>query len=142
MKQKLLTIVMVMCLVIAASVMPASAALPDDGGIELMAMYHSNANAELSISSSGNANVKCKIIGIPGTTTSTKMYVYLQQYIGGSWVNIGSWSDEANTVNLTIEESMAVDSGYKYRVEASCYAYSGSAGEHVTKYSAEVRYNG
>ena len=138
MKRKLLTVCMMVVLVVVTAV-PAYAALPESG-IELMAEYHSAANATLSISSSGVATAKGSIIGILGTTTKTTVHLYLQRYENGAWVDVDDWTLSQNTVSTTLTETKSVDRGYKYRAKASCYAYSGSDYERVIKYSSEISY--
>ena len=134
-----LTAVCMMAVLLVITAVPVYAALPESG-IELMAEYHSAANATLSISSSGVATAKGSIIGILGTTTKTTVHLYLQRYEDGEWVDVDDWLLSQNAVSTTLTETKSVDRGYKYRAKASCYAYSGSDYERVIKYSSEVTY--
>lgn len=105
-----------------------------------MALYYRSASATLGISSNGVAEVRGDIKGIIGTTTKTTVHLYLQQYENGDWVDVDDWLDSDETVNRTLTKQVTVEKGFKYRAKASCYAYSGTKCEHVTKYSAEVSY--
>lgn len=133
-----LTILMMTVLLIAMAVMPAQAAVVPGEEIMPMAMYYRVANASLYISSSGIAEAEGEITGITGTTTKCSITLYLQRYENGNWVDVAMWTDSANTVSLALTRSLGVDSGYKYRAKAICYAYSGSQMEYVTRYSSEI----
>ena len=113
--------------------------LPENG-VELQAMYYTNARASLSISSTGLATAVGKIYGISGTTTNTTVHLYLQKYTDGAWETVDDWISKGETVNRVLTKTKQVTKGYKYRVKASCYAYKDSAYEHVTKYSSSVTY--
>lgn len=94
------------------------------------------ANATLSISS-GTANVTTYIAGTAKVTKVT-VYAYLQQYTGGTWKTVSSWSQSANSSSTTLQKTVSISSGYTYRVQASCYAYVGSSSENTTVYSGSV----
>ena len=138
--KKLLVITMMISLLFTLTIMPAQAAVVPVPDVELMALYYRNAGATLSISGSGNATCTGKIEGIVGTTTSCSISLYLQKYENGGWEDVAMWTDSANAVSLTLTKPLGVDSGYKYRTKAICYAYSGSQMEYVTKYSSEIYY--
>ena len=138
--KKLFTIAMMVSLLLTVAVMPAQAAVVPGEQIMPMAMYYRDARATLSISSVGIASAEGKITGIAGTTTSCSISLYLQRYENGDWEDVAMWTDSANAVSLTLTKPLAVDSGYKYRAKAICYAYSGSQMEYVTRYSSEVYY--
>ena len=138
--KKLLAITMMVSLLLTLAIMPAQAAVVPEPDVELMALYYRNAGATLSISSSGNATCTGKIEGIAGTTTSCSISLYLQRYENGDWEDVAMWTDSANVVSLTLTRPLGVDSGYKYRTKAVCYAYSGSQMEYTTRYSSEVWY--
>lgn len=138
--KKLLAITMMVSLLLTLAIMPAQAAVVPEPDAELMALYYRNAGATLSISASGNATCTGKIEGIEGTTTSCSISLYLQRYENGDWEDVAMWTDSASAVSLTLTRPLGVDSGYKYRTKAICYAYSGSQMEYTTRYSSEVRY--
>ena len=96
------------------------------------------ADATLSVSS-GTATVRATISGVSKVTKVT-VYAYLQQYTGGTWKNVASWSQSANSTSTTLVKTASVSSGYTYRVQASCYAYVGSSSENATAYSGSVYY--
>ena len=138
--KKLLAIAMMVSLLFTLAIMPAQAAVVPEPDAELMALYYRNAGATLSISASGNATCTGKIEGIEGTTTSCSISLYLQRYENGDWEDVAMWTDSASAVSLTLTRPLGVDSGYKYRTKAICYAYSGSQMEYTTRYSSEVYY--
>ena len=138
--RKGLTILMMAVLLMTAVIGPAQAAVVPGEVVAPMAMYHKSAGASLNISASGNATAGGTITGIPGTTTKCSITLYLQRYEDGDWEDVAMWTDSANAVSLTLTRPLGVDSGYKYRTKAICYAYSGSQMEYVTKYSSEIIY--
>ena len=105
-----------------------------------MALYHTSAKATLSISSTGVSTATGEITGVLGVTTKTTVHLYLQQYKSGKWVDVDDWLVSETSDSTFVSKSVSVEKGYKYRAKASCYAYAGSKSEHVTKYSAEVKY--
>ncbi|MBR1989084.1 MAG: hypothetical protein IJ987_01325 [Firmicutes bacterium] len=138
--RKSLTILMMAVMIMTAAIVPAQAAVIPGEEIAPMAMYHHEANATLTISSSGMAEAKGQITGWIGTTTKCSITLYLQRYENGDWEDVAMWTDTANGSSLTLTRTLGVDSGYKYRAKAICYAYSGSQMEYVTRYSSEVYY--
>lgn len=138
-KKKIIASVLV-CALLILSVIPAYGAIVNEEVVEPMALYYSTVSASLSISSSGIATAKGAIKGIPGTTTKTTVHLYLQQYKNGEWVDVDDWLETGEAVSRTLTKTKTVTKGYTYRAKASCYAYSGSKYEHVTKYSIEVKY--
>ena len=102
-------------------------------------VYTSTIDTNLSISSTGVADVKAKIIGNL-STTSVRVNVYLQRYSGGSWITVDSWSQSSNSSRTTLQKNVVVTKGYQYRVQASYYAYVGSQYEHLVRYSSAVWY--
>jgi hypothetical protein len=126
------------------AVAPASAmssGLYDRGGnAGIMAENYRSASALLGISSTGVATVTGAIYGMSGTTTKTTVHLYLQRYVNGAWEDVDDWVSSGETANRTLTKEKQVAKGYKYRTKASCYAYSGTKSEHVTKYSATVTY--
>ncbi|MBR3705553.1 MAG: hypothetical protein IKM19_01165 [Firmicutes bacterium] len=138
--RKGLTILMMAVLLMTAAIVPAQAAVIPGEVVAPMAMYHQEAKASLSISSAGIAEAEGRITGLAGTTTKCSISLYLQRYEDGDWEDIAMWTDSANAVSLTLTRPLGVDSGYKYRARAICYAYSGNKMEYVTKYSMEISY--
>ncbi len=122
------------------AITPVSAAVDPGESAGLMAEYYFSASAGLTISSSGMAEAKGKLTGLTGVTTKTTVHLYLQRYKDGKWENVDDWLSTGETVNRSLTKSKQVIKGYKYRAKASCYAYSGTKYEHVTKYSSAVNY--
>lgn len=140
MPRKKVIVSVIICLLVITAAVPVHAAIGSGPDAGVMALYYRNAYAELSISSNGTATLTGTIQGMPGTTTKTTVHLYLQQYKNGDWEDVDDWLDSGETISRTLTKSRSVEKGYKYRAKASCYAYSGTKCEHVTKYSAEVSY--
>ncbi len=139
MPRKKVIVSVLICLLVVMTAVPVYAS-NQNGNASPWALYYSYASAKLSIASGGTATITGSITGIPGTTTKTTVHLYLQQYKNGDWEDVDDWLDSGETVSRTLTKSKSVEKGYKYRAKASCYAYSGTKCEHVTKYSAEVNY--
>ena len=131
---------MVICLLMIVAVIPAYGAVTDGPDASIMALYHTSAKATLSISSTGVSTATGEITGVLGVTTKTTVHLYLQQYKSGKWVDVDDWLVSETSDSTFVSKSVSVEKGYKYHAKASCYAYAGSKSEHVTKYSAEVKY--
>ncbi len=127
------------CLLVSTMAISVSAATNEGGNAEIMSTYYRSANAFLNISG-GEATAKGNIYGYAGVTTKTTVHLYLQRYKDGKWENVDDWLSTGETVNRSLTKSKQVTKGYKYRAKASCYAYSGTKYEHVTKYSTAVSY--
>lgn len=131
------SVLILICLIFIFSGIPTFAATVPSPDAEINAENYRSASAKLSITNS-TATVSATIIGVTGKTTKTSIYLYLQQYKGGTWVNLESWSSVGNTVTRTLSKTKVVSKGYKYRTKAVCRAYVGSTVETITKYSASI----
>lgn len=140
MPRKKVIVSVLICLIVVASVAPVYATIGDGSDAGVFALYYRDAKATLAIASNGTATARGSITGLVGTTTKTTVHLYLQQYKNGDWEDVDDWILSNDSVSTSIEKSKSVEKGYKYRAKASCYAYSGTKCEHVTKYSAEVSY--
>lgn len=140
--KRLVVCMMVIISLFSVSVVPGFAAAIDPGESETMPCYDyaESVAVSLDVSKGGTATATAEIAGYPGTTTKVSVYMYLERKEDGKWVTVESWSERTSSHSVTLEESVDVDSGYTYRVRTSCYAYSGTASEHITKYSQEVDY--
>ena len=103
-------------------------------------VYIYRANSNLSIASTGQAQVKCYVEGYSGIVTKVSIEAELQQYKDGDWVTINSWYQSSSSYRLTLSKSMAVPKGYSYQVVADVTAYNGSDSETQTVISSEVYY--
>lgn len=137
MLKRFVSTVIVLCLLFFMMIVPVSAAVGGGGNAEIMSTYYRSANAFLEISE-GEAKIEGNLYGYSGVTTKTTIHLYLQRYKDGVWEDVDDWLSTGETVNRSLTKSKQVTKGYKYRAKASCYAYSGTKCEHVTKYSKEV----
>ena len=140
MLKKSISVIVILCLLLVMAISPVSAAVNPGKSAGLMAEYYFSASAELSITASGMAEVKGRLTGLTGVTTKTTVHLYLQRYKDGKWEDVDDWLSTGETVNRSLTKTKQVTKGYKYRAKASCYAYSGTKYEHVTKYSGTVSY--
>ena len=101
--------------------------------------YISRANSNIYISD-GKATISCSVYGYQGITTRVKIDAKLQQYKNGKWVSIDTFSNENNSYRVSINETSSITKGYKYRVQATVKAYSGSLVETRTVTSSEAKY--
>ena len=101
--------------------------------------YISRANSNIYISD-GKATISCSVYGYQGITTRVKIDAKLQQYKNGKWVSIDTFSNENNSYRVSINETSSITKGYKYRVQATVKAYSGSSVETRTVTSSEAKY--
>ncbi|MGL5711977.1 MAG: hypothetical protein ACRCXT_13655 [Paraclostridium sp.] len=100
--------------------------------------YISSARSNISINSSGLATISCSALGVTGVN-KIEMTSYLQQYKGGKWVNIASWSG-SGTNNCLVSKTKSVTKGYSYRVSAKIKAYKGTQSESITVNSTTAIY--
>lgn len=140
--KRLIAYMMVAISLFSASTVPGFAAKTDPSESTIMPFYAytDSVAVSLKISSSGRATAKVEVAGYPTMTTHIYITMYLERKESGKWVTIESWSDNVESDSLTLEESVVVQSGYSYRVRTSCYSYSGTEHEHITKCSQEVNY--
>ena len=130
-------------LLCSQSVVEVSASQPLDScstiSVSPQFEYASSATAGLKISS-GKATVSGSVIGYSHIADKITMYVYLQRYENGTWKTVESFYENFAHYRGTLEETVQIDSGYVYRVKGSFYVYDNSNFEHITKYSATIRY--
>lgn len=142
MLKKAMSFVLALCLlfVLMTGTLYAAEITAVNPGNGLHYAYSKSFSAELKISKDGIASATGEVYGIPGITTKTTVHLYLQRYKDGKWEDVDDWLSTGETVNRSLTKTKQVTKGYKYRAKASCYAYSGTKYEHVTKYSGTVSY--
>ena len=133
---------MAIFMLISGFVVPGFAAEIDssEGVIMPRYSYTRSVAVMLDISEDGTATAATKVTGYPDTATAVYIFMYLERKENGRWETVESWSESSSSYSLTMEESAEVESGYTYRVRASCYVYAGGQNEYITKNSQEVRY--
>ncbi len=102
--------------------------------------YIARASCFLYIDSSGKATTDCSVYGYQGTTTKVSITANLQQYKGGGWVTIKTFTENANSHRASLYETTTISKGYTYRVTAEVKAYSGSSVETRNLISSEASY--
>lgn len=91
--------------------------------------YILRSSCKLYIDSSGRATTNCSIYGYQGTTTKVSITANLQQYKGGKWTTIKTFTQSSNSHRVSLSETVSVTKGYTYRVSAQVNAWSGSSVE-------------
>ncbi len=102
--------------------------------------FISRASCDLYINSTGKATIDCSVYGYQGTTTKVSITANLQQYKGGRWVTIKTYTESANSHRASLYETTIISKGYDYRVTAQVKAYSGSSVETRNLTSNAVSY--
>lgn len=102
--------------------------------------YISRSSCTLHIDSSGRATTNCSIYGYQGTTTKVSITANLQQYKGGKWTTIKTFTQSSNSHRTSLSETVSITKGYTYRVSAQVKAYSGSSVETRNLISAKSKY--
>lgn len=95
--------------------------------------YITSSKSNLSISSSGAANVLCTVSGNTGIT-KTEIKAQLQRKVNNKWTTISTWQS-SGTRTCSLSKSTNVSKGYSYRVAATVKASKGSKSESKTIYS-------
>lgn len=102
--------------------------------------YIARASCFLYIYSNGKAITDCSVYGYQGITTKVTITANLQQYKGGRWVTIKTFTESANSPRASLYETTSISKGYTYRVTAEIKAYSGSNVETRNLTSSEASY--
>ena len=143
--KRLITVILCVALLLCSSIAIYADAGSNDHSrdniiITPQMVYISEAYSNLTISSTGLAQVQCYVEGYSGTVTKVAIEAELQQYKNGDWTTINNWYQSSSSSRLTLSKSMTVSKGYSYRVVADVTAYSGSDSETQTVISSEVDY--
>ncbi|MGL5716067.1 MAG: hypothetical protein ACRCXT_14565 [Paraclostridium sp.] len=85
------------------------------------------AKNNLTINSSGVANITCSVAGKSGVN-KTEITSNLQQYKDNKWVTIATWKG-SGTKSCSMNKSKSVAKGYSYRVSSTVKAYIDSKSE-------------
>lgn len=138
--KKIISVLLVFCLSITClctNVFADDTTTPVDEEITVMNLYTQNVNTYLSASGS-TITYKCNVTG-KTTATKISIYLYLQQYVNGSWSNVDSVSKTINgTYGSTSDTFSSTVSGRRYRTEAHVYVYSGSKYEYLESNSTTL----
>jgi hypothetical protein len=105
-----------------------------------MMTYINQIATAMYIDTYGDTTAYGSILGYPGVTDEVWIFLYLEQYVNGSWVTYASWSQVFYSYRGTLERYRVVPHGYYYRVRGSYYAWSGSNYEHMYGYSSSQYY--
>ncbi len=146
MRKSILTIVLCSIILMAGSIPTIAAEVQPSEIVESIEsvaphmMHITRAECTLTISTTGNASVVCKVKGTQGNVTRTVITANLQQYQNGQWITVKTFSKDSASYINTMDESYQVSKGYTYRVVANVRAYTSSSSEGRTVVSQEVTY--
>ncbi|NLM78417.1 MAG: hypothetical protein GX173_10070, partial [Ruminococcaceae bacterium] len=110
---------------------------PDDLSVRLS--YINFTSTSMTFTSSGIRG-NGYVMAYPQLVDDTWVFLYLERYDGGRWVNAQIWSELSGTYYALCEGTAAAPKGYLYRIRAVYYAWSGSQYEKVTGYSGSRYY--
>ncbi|MEF9921456.1 MAG: hypothetical protein RR769_00960 [Anaerovoracaceae bacterium] len=102
--------------------------------------YIVQAKGSLYIDANGVATVSCSVYGYQDTATRVEISANLQQYKSGRWVTLETFTAESDSHRTSLSETHSISKGYRYRVQATIKAYSGSKSETKTVTSSEATY--
>lgn len=135
---RILSIALIICILTTG--IGAFAAEEQTASLKSVMWTHVDAlGAGLSIGALGYTTCTSSLEITNSADTGT-LYMYLQRYVSGSWVNVTSWS-VSGSPNLNQTGHYYVTSGYSYRVHAIAYIYTnGTLDETATQDSNTVYY--
>ena len=141
----LILISMVLVLAMGSPMAAVSQSLPDgliDAGISPspMFVYVHHTSTLISISPSGLVTATGSISAYENLTDEVWIYLYLEQYVNGTWVTYDSWSGFFQSYKGILAGYKYVPHGYNYRVRASYYAWSGNNYEQINGYTGARYY--
>lgn len=125
---------------VSAADLSTDVSIPVNSTISPLMDYISQANASLYIDSNGVATVKSSVYGYQGITTRVEIRANLQQYTGGQWVAIKTFTVESDSHRASLSHTFNVPKGFYYRVQATIKAYSSSSVETRTVTSSNTVY--
>lgn len=105
-----------------------------------MMLYINQISTSMRIDTYGDTIATGSLLGYQGVTDEVWIYLYLEQYVNGSWVTYYSWYGIFTTYYGYVQGTRVVPHGYYYRVRGSYYAWSGSDYEHMTGFSSVQYY--
>ena len=133
--KKIRVFAFVLLLVVTLSALPAHAATDTEFlGNSTVTRYTNilRFGNDLTIDSFGKATVSSLLVA--RNCDEVSLNVCLQQYSGGQWTTIKSWSNYQYGTAVEMSESWYVASGYQYRLVSYGYVYSGGELLESTSY--------
>lgn len=106
------------------------------------ASYLRSHSAELLITQ-GKAEGTVDVVGVSGTVTGIRIFMYIQRYVSGKWTTVYDdneyFAKYYATMDETYIDSTAFITGYDYRISYTIYAYKGSTYQRTAGTSPIVR---
>ena len=124
--KKIRAFALALMIIVTVSVLPAHAATNTEFLENSTIARYTNISRfrnELTIDSFGKATVTSELLA--RNCDEVSINACLQQYSGGQWTTIKSWSTYQYGTTVNLNESLYVASGYQYRLVSYGYVYSG-----------------
>lgn len=113
----------------------SNAVKPD---ITLAYVYADDVKVTAKWTGTNSITYTCEVKGL-STATQIKIYLYLEEYNNGIWKQVDYVTKTVSGKSTTASKTYNSASKSKdYRAHASVYVYSGSAYEHIEKYSTTI----
>lgn len=123
---------LIIFMIVAIVKTPVSANSEVNAPIAISPRYVNIASTSTGLSNSNGSASCVGSIQAYSSSSSLKVFLYLEKKVSGTWTQAGSWYDTKTGSSLTLTKKVSVGNG-TYRVKASYYAN----GENTVKYSAE-----
>ncbi len=135
--KKFVSMLIVLCMSFCLASATAIAAA-DVPGISPYYLYASDVKPTATWTGTNSITFSCEVRG-KDSATRVKVYVYLQEKVNGVWKDVDYATKDVNAGSTTASKTYNSASKSKdYRAYASVYVYSGSAYEHIEKYSTTI----
>lgn len=116
----------------------ATAIAADVPGIEPYYLYASDVKPTATWTGTNSIKFACDVKG-KSSATQVKIYLYLEEYNNGIWKQVDYVTKTVSAKDAYVSKTYNSASKSKdYRAYASVYVYSGSAYEHIEKYSTTI----
>lgn len=123
--KKRISVLIVLCLMLSISVLPAQALQRAPQVINPRFTYIDEFQTTFDITSTGRADVDVYLYAAGADETQVR--ANLQQYKNGSWTTIKTWNQYEQGSSCGLGESWYIASGYTYRVVSNGYVYDNGA---------------
>lgn len=134
--KKFVSMLIVLCMTFCLASATAMAA--DVPGIEPYYLYATDVKPTAKWSGTNSITFSCEVRG-KSSTTQVKIYLYLEEYNNGIWKQVDYVTKTVSAKDAYVSKTYNSASKSKdYRAYASVYVYSGSAYEHIEKYSTTI----
>ena len=107
-------------------------------------VYLTSHEASITVSSGGTVTGEGTAIGLEGTVTSLRFFLYIQRYESGKWKTVDNnttlVSGSEGEASIVCSDPTKIISGYDYRISYTVYAYRYNTYQSFTGNSSTVHY--